>query len=93
MTERPETAPMRFGDDWPGLFIRGDVALGWLTILRARVLARLDGDALARDVIAGMIAALEETRHPVQPERLQLLRPWAECRPGVQGHEPPDPVQ
>lgn len=23
---RPETGPMQFGDDWPGLFLRGDYA-------------------------------------------------------------------
>jgi len=26
-TGRPETGPMQFGDDWPGVFIRGDNAL------------------------------------------------------------------
>jgi hypothetical protein len=25
--ERPETGPMQFGNDWPGVFIRGDHAL------------------------------------------------------------------
>lgn len=25
--KRPETGPMQFGDDWPGIFIRGDDAL------------------------------------------------------------------
>lgn len=25
--KRPETGPMQFGDDWPGVFIRGDNAL------------------------------------------------------------------
>ena len=24
--DRPETGPMQFGDDWPGLFMRGDNA-------------------------------------------------------------------
>lgn len=24
---RPETGPMQFGEDWPGVFIRGDHAL------------------------------------------------------------------
>lgn len=24
---RPESGPMQFGDDWPGVFIRGDNAL------------------------------------------------------------------
>lgn len=27
MSDRPETGPMQFGDDWPGLFIRGDNAV------------------------------------------------------------------
>jgi hypothetical protein len=27
MESRPETGPMRFGEDWPGVFIRGDNAL------------------------------------------------------------------
>ena len=26
---RPETSPMQFGDDWPGMFIRGDDA-AWM---------------------------------------------------------------
>ncbi len=26
--QRPETGPMQFGDDWPGVFIRGDNAFG-----------------------------------------------------------------
>lgn len=25
---RPETGPMQHGDDWPGVFIRGDDAMG-----------------------------------------------------------------
>lgn len=27
MEKRPETGVMQFGDDWPGYFIRGDVAI------------------------------------------------------------------
>ena len=29
---RVETGPVQFGDDWPGLFVRGDNA-GWLQVL------------------------------------------------------------
>ncbi len=30
---RPETGPMQFPDDWPGLFIRGDNAMGmWINL-------------------------------------------------------------
>lgn len=27
LAERPETGPLRFGDDWTGVFLRGDAAL------------------------------------------------------------------
>jgi hypothetical protein len=32
---RMETGMMRFGDDWPGLFIRGDDAIGLMLSVRA----------------------------------------------------------
>jgi len=32
--KRVETGPIRFGDDWPGVFIRGDNAFGWAIHLR-----------------------------------------------------------
>lgn len=32
--ERVETGPVKFGDDWPGIFIRGDNALGYSLELR-----------------------------------------------------------
>lgn len=31
---RPETGPMQFGDDWPGIFIRGDTALAYAMYLK-----------------------------------------------------------
>ena len=34
---RPETGPMQFGDDWPGVFIRGDNA-GWYAMLLSDLL-------------------------------------------------------
>ena len=35
---RPETGPMQFGDDWPGVFIRGDNALlGYLPAVRVAI--------------------------------------------------------
>jgi len=30
---RMETGPLQFGDDWPGVFIRGDEAIGFANIL------------------------------------------------------------
>ena len=34
---RPETGPMKFGNDWPGVFIRGDNALHFAMTLRSVV--------------------------------------------------------
>lgn len=36
---RPETGPMQFGDDWPGIFIRGDNALFFARQLGAVAIA------------------------------------------------------
>lgn len=33
--KRPETGVMQFGDDWPGIFIRGDRALALAIYLEA----------------------------------------------------------
>lgn len=33
-TPRVETGPVQFGDDWPGVFIRGDDACHWRLLLR-----------------------------------------------------------
>jgi hypothetical protein len=38
---RPETGPMQFKDDWPGVFIRGDDALVFAQVV-AKVLDMLD---------------------------------------------------
>lgn len=32
-SSRPETGPMKFGDDWTGLFIRGDNAMYYGVVL------------------------------------------------------------
>jgi hypothetical protein len=45
---RVETGAVQFGDDWPGLFIRGDTA-HWL-MMRLRQLARLLADHPNPDV-------------------------------------------
>lgn len=34
MSKRIETGVVQFGDDWPGIFIRGDTALYWSMLLR-----------------------------------------------------------
>lgn len=43
MSDRAETGPMQFGDDWPGLFIRGDNAAAYSMAL-ADALKDVPGD-------------------------------------------------
>jgi hypothetical protein len=38
---RIETGPVQFGDDWPGIFIRGDNAIGYAMAIR-RLLSELE---------------------------------------------------
>lgn len=43
MAVRAESGPMQFGDDWPGVFIRGDHAL-WLATKLEEIAHRLPAD-------------------------------------------------
>ena len=52
MNTRPESGPMEFQDDWCGVFIRGDNALGFSFALRA-VLESLTDEQKA-DVLGTM---------------------------------------
>lgn len=42
MSERVETGVVQFGDDWPGVFIRGDDAALWGITLDSYLAAHLD---------------------------------------------------
>jgi len=54
---RVETGPLKFGDDWTGVFIRGDNALSWASYLT--VMNDLMGDDfLYKGVIQNMIHTL-----------------------------------
>lgn len=41
--ERMETGVVQFGDDWPGLFIRGDNCIGYAAILEESIVDMKDG--------------------------------------------------
>ena len=47
---RPETGPMQFGDDWPGVFVRGDDALGYASAVRRAVETLAEVDSSSVDV-------------------------------------------
>jgi len=54
--DRVETGPVQFGDDWPGVFIRGDAAGYFAMTLRAFLEGGydLDADAIARLQLVGL---------------------------------------
>lgn len=49
-TPRVETGPVQFGNDWPGLFIRGDQAFGYAMYIDQLLIAPADefDEALAK---------------------------------------------
>ena len=42
LSERIETGPVQFGDDWPGVFIRGDNALYLCMMLKSHLAGSKD---------------------------------------------------
>jgi hypothetical protein len=57
---RVETGPVQFGDDWPGLFIRGDNASHYYVTLR-RIIGD-DWDQLDIEVIKGLMDDLKSSQ-------------------------------
>ncbi len=78
---RAETGPMSFGDDWPGVFIRGDDALFYAESLRQHLAE--PSYAVFRKVVEGLAELLRQSAH--KPGEtiygLQALKPFEETRP------------
>lgn len=79
---RPETGTMQFGDDWPGVFIRGDNA-GWYAMMLQGLLDDLE-DSEQRDsygiaiiTLRGLVNLLSNSN--VEVADPQLLKPFDEC--------------
>lgn len=84
-TARPETGPIQFGDDWPGVFLRGDNATAYAIILR-EVLYRRTGirptdtmQAYEVEALKALLVDLEtcDQRNAVPKVR---LKPWGDCQ-------------
>lgn len=93
---RAETGPLQFGDDWPGVFIRGDNAMGFVQALRA-LLQGLEfsppGSPAVPDAQRGwaigsvgeLVALLESSqirRGGALPQGLEHVKSWEECQRG-----------
>lgn len=80
---RAETGPLRFGDDWNGVFIRGDNAMHYARVLRGIL---ENPELLQRDVIGTriVIEGLAQTLsganqfNPSSP--VQVCKDFADCQ-------------
>jgi len=76
---RPETGPLRFKGDWTGIYVRGDQALFYATVL-----SNPNTMAAARDgVIQGLsdlFYSVDEHDQPNPEHPVQELKPFEECK-------------
>jgi hypothetical protein len=90
VTDRIESGPLQFGEDWPGLYLRGDSALGYAQSLSA-ALDKNRLNSVDRIVLQGLLEELQScqslrngTREvlglPEQLTRAELLKERAELQ-------------
>ena len=75
--ERVETGPVQFGDDWPGVFIRGDEAC-WIGHLLSQICEILKGevDFITRSNIEGFARMLSSCRVTFEDEEPVEMEKW-----------------
>jgi len=87
MSDRPETGPLKFGEDWQGLFIRGDNA-AYYGLLLGNVLAHMESkktlaefpDLLAKQYLQDLLHLLLSCNEFSDKKREpQQLKDFAEC--------------
>lgn len=75
MSERMETGPVRFGNDWAGVFIRGDEAFG-LAMALEQILRNTHGlDAIAAVQAAGLVHTLRSCDERGNPKVVEICWP------------------
>lgn len=83
LPDAAETGPMVFGDDWPGVFLRGEHALQFASTLEGVLSSRHAPSALGvvdRAVLDGLVKTLRSCLvNGHMPEGLQRLKPYGEC--------------
>lgn len=58
---RVETGPIAFGDDWPGVFIRGDNAAYYALNLRMLLNGKAAHDVICNATVHGLLSTLESS--------------------------------
>lgn len=82
---RPETGPIKFGDDWTGVFLRGDDALHFsVAIEKALKTIGIHMDVMMRMTLNDLVAVLRAcTEGPgVSQASIQELKAWQKCQRG-----------
>lgn len=79
MSDRIETGVVQFGDDCPGVFIRGDNA-GFYGGLLSSLLQRSDLSILDRGALESLSRLLTSSNVHHNPSDVQLLKPYEECK-------------
>lgn len=77
---RPETGTMQFGDDWPGVFIRGDNAAHFAMALHTH-LNRPGEDAFAEMTVRSLLDLLCSSRVRFHYDSDQPLPDGVEMKP------------
>lgn len=83
--KRPETGPMEFGDDWRGIFIRGDNALMYYLpgLMEAKKRLQEVGCGpeyiVTMSAIDGLIGVLSSAAHSENKDGVQVMKPFVDC--------------
>lgn len=84
MSDRPETGAMQFGDDWPGLYIRGDNALGYMMALDAVLQSVTNQHTVPMMQVKGLLRLLGGVDDRVgtddRDKPIQRLKPLNDCK-------------
>lgn len=77
---RPETGPMQFGSDWPGLFIRGDNCAYYAMLLEMYLNGQTD--EMTKKQLEGFLHTLRTSnmlRSEYEKNEVQYLKKWEDC--------------
>lgn len=73
MSKRVETGPVQFDDDWPGVFIRGDNALGFAQSLEAMLNSHPSLNFVHVAVCQGLLKTLKSCHVRDNPDMAPTL--------------------
>lgn len=79
MALRIETGPVEFGDDWRGVYIRGDNALYYAMELKRFLANNKTDDWMAEGNLQSLLELLQSAAQGGDSEPVQKLKDFREC--------------